>query len=227
LIAARIYAASQPFHISGEDGYGVEAGKGGDIVGGKKGGKYEQSKREKYLAMIWIIVESGAVYSTAAIVQLVTYLLKMNAGVIMEFMLGQLSAMVPVMIVVRVGLGLAYQGASIKPHPTSSALSFHVPNSGAQLSTFQAASHHNNNNNSDTDLHNHQTGLVTSSSGTKLDTETREGTESKVTTDDDDNSNVYMDRTSNSGERNGEKERGEDNGNVKVSESAGGVIMMS
>jgi len=135
--------------------------------------------------------------------------------------------MVPMVIVVRVGLGLAYQGASSTPHhrdPPLSALSSRIPNSG-QLSTFQAASHHNNNNNSDTDLHNHHhTSLVTSSSGTKLDTGTREGTESKVMTDDDDN--VHMDRTRNSGERNGEKERGEDNENVKVSESAGGVITM-
>jgi hypothetical protein len=94
LIAARIYAASQPLHISGEDAHGVEAGKGGDIVGGKKGRKYEQTQREKYLAMVWIVVESGAIYSSAAIVQLVTYLLKMNAGVIMEFMLAQLSVSV-------------------------------------------------------------------------------------------------------------------------------------
>ena len=133
--------------------------------------------------------------------------------------------MVPMVIVVRVGLGLAYQGASSTPHhrdPPLSALSSRIPNSG-QLSTFQAASH--NNTNSDTDLDNtHHTSLVTSSSGTKLDTGTREGTESKVMTDDDDN--VHMDRTRNSGERNGEKERGEDNENVKVSESAGGVITM-
>jgi hypothetical protein len=74
--------------------------------------------------------------------------------------------MIPMVIVVRVGLGLAYQGASSTPHhrdPPSSSLSSRVPNSG-QISTFQAATHHNN---SDTDLHNHTT-LVTSSSGSKL-----------------------------------------------------------
>ena len=65
----------------------------GDVVGDeKKGGrKYEPSQREKYLATVWLVVESGLIYSSAAIVQLVTYLLKMNAGVIMEFMLSQLS----------------------------------------------------------------------------------------------------------------------------------------
>ena len=68
----------------------------GDVVGDeKKGGrKYEPSQREKYLATVWLVVESGLIYSSAAIVQLVTYLLKMNAGVIMEFMLSQLSVSV-------------------------------------------------------------------------------------------------------------------------------------
>ena len=72
----------------------------GDVVGEKnlkvKGGdrKYEPTQREKYLATVWLVVESGLIYSSAAIVQLVTYLLQMNAGVIMEFMLSQLSVSV-------------------------------------------------------------------------------------------------------------------------------------
>lgn len=100
MIAARIYAASQPFHVSGE----VEAGEGvhGVVDGGggekegRRGGtrRYEPTQREKYMAMVWVVVESGAIYSSAAIVQLVTYLLQMNAGVIMEFMLSQLSVSV-------------------------------------------------------------------------------------------------------------------------------------
>ena len=98
LIAGRIYAASQPFQLSGEveHGYGVQAGIG-NVVDEKKvtvlkgGMKYEPTQREKYLATIWLVVESGFIYSSAAIVQLVTYLLQMNAGVIMELMLSQLS----------------------------------------------------------------------------------------------------------------------------------------
>ncbi|KAF8802765.1 hypothetical protein BYT27DRAFT_6751895 [Phlegmacium glaucopus] len=161
LIAARIYAASQPFQVSGEvpDNEGV-----GDIVGGKKGQvgrKYERTQREKYLGVVWLVVESGAVYSGAAIVQLVTYLEKMNAGVIMEFLLSQLSAMVPMIIVVRVGLGLAYQGASSVPYPnddpSSSAPSSRRRNV-VQLSAFQAASRNDDKSIS----------LGTSSSGTKL-----------------------------------------------------------
>ena len=70
-----------------------------DVVGDEKGlgggssRKYEPTttQRDKYLATIWLVVESGLIYSSAAIVQLVTYLLKMNAGVIMELMLSQLS----------------------------------------------------------------------------------------------------------------------------------------
>ena len=64
---------------------------GGNVVGEKGGKYYEPPQREKYLATVWLVVESGLIYSSAAIVQLVTYLLKMNAGVIMEFMLSQLS----------------------------------------------------------------------------------------------------------------------------------------
>jgi hypothetical protein len=124
LIAGKIYVASRPFQILGEveDGYGVEveveeAGMGDNdndagVVGEKKnlkkkkvvkkgggkgglgGRKYEPTQREKYLATVWLVVESGLIYSSAAIVQLVTYLLKMNASVIMEFMLGQLSVSV-------------------------------------------------------------------------------------------------------------------------------------
>jgi hypothetical protein len=67
---------------------------GDDVVGEKGGRKYEPTQREKYLATVWLVVESGLVYSSAAIVQLVTSLLKMNAGVIMEFMLSQLSVSV-------------------------------------------------------------------------------------------------------------------------------------
>ena len=94
LIASSIYAASQPFQISGE----VEAGMG-DVVGemeGKEGRKYEPTQSEKYLATVWLIMESGLIYSSVATVhwQLVTYLLKMNVGVIMEFMLSRLSVRV-------------------------------------------------------------------------------------------------------------------------------------
>ncbi|RDB26995.1 hypothetical protein Hypma_005079 [Hypsizygus marmoreus] len=68
----------------------------------------------RYMTLIWLVVESGAIYTSAALIQLVTYLEKMNAGVILEFILSQLSAMVPVLIVVRVGLGYAFDGGSTR-----------------------------------------------------------------------------------------------------------------
>ena len=86
--------------MSGEipdTGYGGGGGVGGGAGAGKRGQigrKYERTQREKYLGMVWLVVESGAIYSSAAIVQLVTYLEKMNAGVIMEFLLSQLSVSV-------------------------------------------------------------------------------------------------------------------------------------
>ncbi|KAF8156067.1 hypothetical protein B0H34DRAFT_520079 [Crassisporium funariophilum] len=138
LIAGRIYAASRPFGVSGE----VDVGAGGREGG--KGRGHTGTQREKYMVMVWLVVESGAVYTGAALVQLVTYLEMMNAGVIMEFMLAQLSAIIPMVIVVRVGLGLAYQGRSSYPYPPSSKST--SGNSGSrrkdgvvQLSTFHAA----------------------------------------------------------------------------------------
>lgn len=47
------------------------------------------------MSLVWLIVESGAVYTSAALIQLITYLLKMNAGVIMEFVLSQVSVSRP------------------------------------------------------------------------------------------------------------------------------------
>ncbi|KDR70470.1 hypothetical protein GALMADRAFT_282221 [Galerina marginata CBS 339.88] len=145
LIAGRIYAAARPYSYSaplqgvqnGNDGN--SGGKGAKI--GISGGEVDSRQRAKYLGMVWLVAESGAVYTSAALVQLVTYLLNMNAGVIMEFMLSQLSAMVPMIIVVRVGLGLAYDGPSaFRQGARGAPFSPHHANGEKviQLSTFQA-----------------------------------------------------------------------------------------
>jgi hypothetical protein len=173
LIAARIYAASQPYRAAEdtpEDGYemGVVIGGGKKEMGGRR---YACTQRDKYMAVVWIVVESGAIYSSAAIVQLVTYLEKMNAGVIIEFLSSQLSVSVfflnycsfclahlsslfsignvSIKIVVHVGLGLAYEGASSTPyhhggdhHDSSSSRPSFICWNTVQLSTFQAASRH-------------------------------------------------------------------------------------
>jgi hypothetical protein len=44
-----------------------------------------------YMSLLWMVVESGAVYTVVALIQLITEELGMNAGVIMELMLSQLS----------------------------------------------------------------------------------------------------------------------------------------
>jgi hypothetical protein len=102
--------------------------------------------------------------------------------------------MVPMIIVVRVGLDLAYQGASSTPYrydpSSSSARSFGRRKAG-QLSTFKAASQHTSLN---------KASLVTSSSGTKLDTSTETGTDSRVRGDE---LNLHIGGSS--GEKNSER----------------------
>jgi len=103
LIAGRIYYASMP-----------------------STGELDKRHRSRYMALVWLVVESGAIYTSAALIQLITYLEKMNAGVIMEFALSQLSAMVPLVIVVRVGLGLAHDGSSARKRSDDQVSTFHV-----------------------------------------------------------------------------------------------------
>lgn len=53
----------------------------------KEGGKMQSY----YMSLVWMVVESGAIYTIVALIQLITEVLGMNAGVMMEFMLSQLS----------------------------------------------------------------------------------------------------------------------------------------
>ncbi|KAG5649485.1 hypothetical protein H0H81_003548 [Sphagnurus paluster] len=62
------------------------------------------------MSIVWIIIESGAIYTAAAIVQLVLFLEHLNAGTILEMILVQLSAIAPALIVIRIGMGVAYNG---------------------------------------------------------------------------------------------------------------------
>ena len=100
----------------------------GEVVGDKKvkvinlkgGRKYERTQREKYLGTVWLVVESGFIYSSAAIVELVTYLLQMNAGVIMEFMLSQLSVSVVFYLLVPLYIYVFFFFLGLPPHHTHS-----------------------------------------------------------------------------------------------------------
>ncbi|KAG5635027.1 hypothetical protein H0H81_012680, partial [Sphagnurus paluster] len=68
--------------------------------------------RSRYMSLVWLIVESGAIYTTAAIAQLVMCITKLNGGIMLEMMLAQLSAIAPGLILIRVGLGVAYDGTN-------------------------------------------------------------------------------------------------------------------
>ncbi|KAI0318074.1 hypothetical protein OF83DRAFT_66466 [Amylostereum chailletii] len=63
-----------------------------------------KSARKDQLAIVWMIVESGAVLTISTIVVLTLFLLGMNAGAILAPIIGQLSFTVPTSIVVRVGM---------------------------------------------------------------------------------------------------------------------------
>ena len=112
--------------------------------------------------------------------------------------------MVPMIIVVRIGLGLAYQGASSTPYhdhrrdhhdPSSSSPSSGRRNNG-QLSTFKAASHQLEEDESSQSIC-----LGSSSSRTKLDI--AKGSDSILRMAGDD---LSATDSSSSGERNGEKD---------------------
>lgn len=79
----------------------------------------------RYMSLVWLVVESGAIYTAAAIVQLVTYLLKLNVGVILEMMLAQLSAIAPALILIRIGLGVAYEGTKDTKREDAVLTTFH------------------------------------------------------------------------------------------------------
>ncbi|KAG5634083.1 hypothetical protein H0H81_003467 [Sphagnurus paluster] len=66
--------------------------------------------RSRNMSLVWLFIESGAIYTTAAIIQLGLSLAKLNAGQILEMILAQLSAIAPALIVIRIGLGVAFNG---------------------------------------------------------------------------------------------------------------------
>ncbi|KAG5634434.1 hypothetical protein H0H81_002021 [Sphagnurus paluster] len=69
------------------------------------------------MSIVWVVIESGAIYAAAALIQLVMCLTKLNnAGVILEMILAQLSAIAPTLIVVRIGMGVAYSGRDETSH---------------------------------------------------------------------------------------------------------------
>ncbi|ESK87499.1 hypothetical protein Moror_10911 [Moniliophthora roreri MCA 2997] len=66
----------------------------------------------RQMSVVWTIVESGAVYSISTVFLMTFFLLKTQVGAIIGDPLGQISAIVPTTIVVRVGLGLNHRSTS-------------------------------------------------------------------------------------------------------------------
>lgn len=76
------------------------------------------SNKRHYMSLVWLVVESGAIYTSAALIQLITYLLKMNAGVIMEFMLCQLSVRIsPSLSICQISLFIFFWPIGNGSHP--------------------------------------------------------------------------------------------------------------
>ncbi|KAF8953245.1 hypothetical protein BDZ97DRAFT_625499 [Flammula alnicola] len=67
----------------------------------------------RYFSVIWIIVESGAIYCITTVLLLTFFDLKTQAGGIIGGVLAQICAIVPTLIIVRVGLRRSYEPTTI------------------------------------------------------------------------------------------------------------------
>ncbi|KAF8891393.1 hypothetical protein BD779DRAFT_1784783 [Infundibulicybe gibba] len=64
--------------------------------------------------IIWMIIESGAIYTISTIILLILFDLKTQAGSIIADITLQIGAIIPTAIIVRVGLGLDREPSAIK-----------------------------------------------------------------------------------------------------------------
>ncbi|KAF9481324.1 hypothetical protein BDN70DRAFT_876476 [Pholiota conissans] len=67
-------------------------------------GPAEEKERTNYTSIIWVIVESGVIYTVSTIILLAFFELNSQASNIIGKALGQISAIVPTLILVRVNL---------------------------------------------------------------------------------------------------------------------------
>lgn len=114
LIAGRIYVASMPYTFTHQFHTGQSPRASSDRTAAKTMNnnhppiphipieeEERDSQRAKYLSLVLIVAESGAVYTSAALIQLITYLLNMNAGVILELVLAQLSVSLFILVQIK------------------------------------------------------------------------------------------------------------------------------
>ncbi|KAK0214150.1 hypothetical protein IW262DRAFT_1466696 [Armillaria fumosa] len=65
-----------------------------------------------YMTVIWTVVESGAIYAFTATLMLAFFTQRSQVSTVMADALGQISAIVPSLIIVRAGLGYSQTGLS-------------------------------------------------------------------------------------------------------------------
>lgn len=65
-----------------------------------------------YMTVIWTVVESGAIYAFTATLMLAFFTQRSQVSTVMGDALGQISAIVPALIIVRAGLGYSQTGLS-------------------------------------------------------------------------------------------------------------------
>ncbi|KAK0222909.1 hypothetical protein EDD85DRAFT_248861 [Armillaria nabsnona] len=65
-----------------------------------------------YMTVIWTVVESGAIYAFTATLMLAFFTQRSQVSTVMGDALGQISAIVPSLIIVRAGLGYSQMGLS-------------------------------------------------------------------------------------------------------------------
>ncbi|PBK93852.1 hypothetical protein ARMGADRAFT_1062676 [Armillaria gallica] len=65
-----------------------------------------------YMTVIWTVVESGAIYAFTATLMLDFFTQRSEVSTVMADALGQISAIVPALIIVRAGLGYSQTGLS-------------------------------------------------------------------------------------------------------------------
>ncbi|KAK0470344.1 uncharacterized protein EV420DRAFT_1634769 [Desarmillaria tabescens] len=74
-----------------------------------------------YMTVIRTVIESGAIYALTAALMLAFFTQRSQASTVMADALGQISAMVPALIIVRAGLGYSQTGLSTDRRESSSA----------------------------------------------------------------------------------------------------------
>ncbi|KAF9462040.1 hypothetical protein BDZ94DRAFT_762226 [Collybia nuda] len=83
--------------------------------------------KKRHMAVVWIILESGTIYSIIVLFLVVFIKLKTQLGGIISNIFVQLCELIPTLIIVRVGLGLTSDLTTRNLDTTLTAVQFHCP----------------------------------------------------------------------------------------------------